>query len=142
MKISDTIFYVGVNDHDIDLFEGQYEVKNGMAYNSYLIRDEKTAILDTVDARFTQEWLQQVKENMGTQQPDYLIIQHMEPDHSAGIAAFLEVYPETVIVSSAPAFTMMKQFFGDSFTPKQMIIKDGDTLSLGVHNLTDRKSVV
>lgn len=136
MKISDTIFYVGVNDHDIDLFEGQYEVKNGMAYNSYLVRDEKTAILDTVDARFTQEWLQQVKENMGTQQPDYLIIQHMEPDHSAGIAAFLEVYPETVIVSSAPAFTMMKQFFGDSFTPKQMIIKDGDTLSLGVHNLT------
>ena len=136
MKISDTITYVGVNDHDIDLFEGQYKVENGMAYNSYLIQDEKATIMDTVDARFVPIWLKQIKECLGNKKPDYLIVQHMEPDHSAGIAAFLEVYPETVVVASAAAFTMMKQFFSADFSANQLIIKDVDTLSLGIHTLT------
>ena len=135
MKISKTIKYIGVNDHSIDLFEGQYKVENGMAYNSYLILDEKTAVLDTVDAHFTEEWLEHLTANLDSRQPDYLIIQHMEPDHSAGITAFIKAYPNAVIVSSAPAFPMMKQFFGTYFAYHRIIIKDGDTLSLGKHTL-------
>ena len=133
MKISKTIKYIGVNDYSIDLFEGQYKVENGMAYNSYLILDEKTAVLDTVDAHFTEEWLEHLTANLDSRQPDYLIIQHMEPDHSAGITAFIKAYPNAVIVSSAPAFPMMKQFFGTDFADHRIIIKDGDTLSLGKH---------
>ena len=135
MKISKTIKYIGVNDHSIDLFEGQYKVENGMAYNSYLILDEKTAVLDTVDAHFTEEWLEHLTANLDSRQPDYLIIQHMEPDHSAGITAFIKAYPNAVIVSSAPAFPMIKQFFGTDFADHRIIIKDGDTLSLGKHTL-------
>ena len=135
MKISKTIKYIGVNDYSIDLFEGQYKVENGMAYNSYLILDEKTAVLDTVDAHFTEEWLEHLTANLDSRQPDYLIIQHMEPDHSAGITAFIKAYPNAVIVSSAPAFPMMKQFFGTDFADHRIIIKDGDTLSLGNHTL-------
>ena len=135
MKISKAIKYIGVNDHSIDLFEGQYKVENGMAYNSYLILDEKTAVLDTVDAHFTEEWLEHLTANLDSRQPDYLIIQHMEPDHSAGITAFIKAYPNAVIVSSAPAFPMMKQFFGTDFADHRIIIKDGDTLSLGKHTL-------
>ena len=136
MYITNDIKYVGVNDHDIDLFEGQYMVENGMAYNSYMMMDEKTAVFDTVDARFGEEWLANIKAVSGLRQPDYLIIQHMEPDHSANIAKFMELYPETKIVSSAKAFVMMKQFFGTDFADRQTVVKDGDTLSLGTHTLT------
>ena len=136
MDITNDIKYVGVNDHDIDLFEGQYVVENGMAYNSYMLMDEKTAVFDTVDARFGEEWLANIKAVSGLRQPDYLIIQHMEPDHSANIAKFMEQYPETKIVSSAKAFVMMKQFFGTDFADRQTDVKDGDTLSLGTHTLT------
>lgn len=136
MDITNDIKYVGVNDHDIDLFEGQYMVENGMAYNSYMMMDEKTAVFDTVDARFGEEWLANIKAVSGLRQPDYLIIQHMEPDHSANIAKFMELYPETKIVSSAKAFVMMKQFFGTDFADRQTVVKDGDTLSLGTHTLT------
>ncbi len=136
MDITNDIKYVGVNDHDIDLFEGQYVVENGMAYNSYMMMDEKTAVFDTVDARFGEEWLANIKAVSGLRQPDYLIIQHMEPDHSANIAKFMELYPETKIVSSAKAFVMMKQFFGTDFADRQTVVKDGDTLSLGTHTLT------
>lgn len=134
MEITNTIQYVGVNDHEIDLFEGQYVVENGMAYNSYVILDEKIAVLDTVDAHFKDEWLNNVKTAVASRQPDYLIIQHMEPDHSANIAAFMDAYKETKIVASAKAFAMMAQFFGTDFKDRQVIVKDGDTL--------DRKSVV
>lgn len=136
MEITNDIKYVGVNDHDIDLFEGQYIVENGMAYNSYVIMDEKIAVFDTVDAHFTDEWMNNIKNVIGTRQPDYLIVQHMEPDHSANIANFMEAYKETKIVSSAKAFTMMKQFFGTDFADRQIVVKDGDTLSLGKHTLT------
>ena len=136
MEISNTIKYIGVNDHDISLFEGQYEVPNGMAYNSYLILDDKLAVLDTVDAHFTEEWLNNLKKLLDSRQPDYLIVQHMEPDHSAGITIFMETYPNATIISSAPAFNMMKQFFGTDFAERRSIIKDGDTLSLGKHVLT------
>ena len=136
MDITNDIKYVGVNDHDIDLFEGQYVVENGMAYNSYMLMDEKPAVFDTVDARFGEEWLANIKAVSGLRQPDYLIIQHMEPDHSANIAKFMELYPETKIVSSAKAFVMMKQFFGTDFADRQTVVKDGDTLSLGTHTLT------
>lgn len=110
MEISNTIKYVGVNDHDLDLFEGQYIVENGMAYNSYVITDDKIAVMDTVDVHFTEEWLNNVKAVIGSKQPDYLIVQHMEPDHSANIDNFLREYPEAVVVSSAPSFKMMKNF--------------------------------
>lgn len=136
MEISNTIKYIGVNDHDIDLFEGQYKVENGMAYNSYLLLDEKNAVLDTVDEHFIEEWLGNLKIVLGTRQPDYLIVQHMEPDHSAGIIAFMEAYPNATIISSAPAFNMMKQFFGTDFSQRRIIIKDNDTISLGEHSLT------
>jgi flavorubredoxin len=135
MYITDDIKYVGVNDHDLDLFEGQYVVENGMAYNSYVILDEKIAVFDTVDAHFTEEWLGNVAAVLESRTPDYLIIQHMEPDHSANITYFMEKYPETQIVASAKAFTMMKQFFGVDYADKQIVIKEGDTLSLGKHEL-------
>lgn len=136
MFITNDIKYVGVNDHDIDLFEGQYVVENGMAYNSYVIMDERIAVFDTVDARFTQEWLDNIADALGERQPDYLIIQHMEPDHSANITNFMQLYKDTKIVASAKAFTIMKQFFGTDFADRQIVVKENDTLSLGIHTLT------
>ncbi len=136
MYVSNDIKYIGVNDHDIDLFEGQYVVPNGMSYNSYAIIDEKIAIMDTVDARFTDEWLDNIKNTLGEKSPDYLVVQHMEPDHSANIVSFVNAYPEAKIVSSSKAFVMMKQFFGIDFKDKQIVVGEGDTLSLGTHNLT------
>ena len=115
MVITNDIKYVGVNDHDVDLFEGQYVVENGMAYNSYVIMDNKIAVMDTVDARFTHQWLDNIQEVLGGKKPDYLIVQHMEPDHSANIANFMKVYPDAKIVSSAKSFVMMGQFFGTEF---------------------------
>lgn len=135
MQITKDIQYIGVNDHDIDLFEGQYIVENGMAYNSYVIIDDKIAVLDTVDAHFGEEWLQNLKEVLGTRTPDYLIVQHMEPDHSANIDTFVKAYPDAVIVASAPAFNMMRQFFGTDYADRRQIIKEGDTLALGSHTL-------
>lgn len=136
MEITNDIKYVGVNDHNVDLFEGQYVVKNGMSYNSYVIMDEKIAVFDTVDAHFTHEWLDNIENTVGSRCPDYLVIQHMEPDHSANIANFMQLYKETKIVSSAKAFSMMKQFFGTDFADRQIVVKEGDTLSLGKHLLT------
>ena len=136
MKITDTIRYAGVNDHQIDLFEGQYKVPNGMAYNSYVILDEKIAVMDTVDANFTHEWLDNLDRILEGRQPDYLIVQHMEPDHSANIANFMKEYKNATIVSTAKAFTMMKQFFGTDFPERQMVVGEGDTLALGKHTLT------
>lgn len=136
MNITADIKYVGVNDHKIDLFEGQYVVENGMAYNSYVINDEKIAIFDTVDAHFTDEWLANVAEAIGEHSPDYLIVQHMEPDHSANIAVFMEKYPSTIIVASAKAFAMMKNFFGTDFADRRMVVGEGDKLPLGKHELT------
>lgn len=136
MKLTNDIFYIGVNDHEIDLFEGQYIVPNGMAYNSYVILDEKIAVLDTVDARFTTEWLTNLENALDGKAPDYLIIQHMEPDHSSNIVSFTDKYPDTILVSSEKAFVMMKQFFGVEYADKRIVIKDGDTLSLGTHTLT------
>ena len=135
MEITSDIKYVGVNDHNVDLFEGQYLVKNGMSYNSYVIMDEKIAVFDTVDAHFTHEWLDNIENIVGSRCPDYLVIQHMEPDHSANIANFMQLYKETKIVSSAKAFSMMKQFFGTDFADRQIVVKEGDTLSLGKHLL-------
>ena len=134
-NITDDIIYVGVNDHDIDLFEGQYIVPNGMAYNSYVIKDEKVAVMDSVDARFTHQWLDNIAEALGDRQPDYLIVQHMEPDHSANIASFIKAYPNAKIVGNAKTFVMISQFFGDAFEDKQVVVTDADTLSLGKHNL-------
>ena len=136
MNITNDIAYVGVNDHAVDLFEGQYVVENGMSYNSYVISDEKIAVLDTVDANFKQEWLENLKRTLGNRLPDYLIVQHMEPDHSANIASFMEAYPSAQVVSSAPAFTMMKQFFGTDYAERRIVVKENDTLSLGAHTLT------
>ena len=135
MKITNDIRYVGVNDHQIDLFEGQYVVPNGMAYNSYVILDEKVAVMDTVDRNFTHQWLDNIQNTLGSRKPDYLVIQHMEPDHSANIANFLKVYPEATVVSSAKAFTMMKQFFGDDFADRRVVVGEGSTLALGKHTL-------
>jgi len=136
MTITNDIRYVGVNDHAVDLFEGQYVVPNGMSYNSYVILDEKTAVMDTVDARFTHEWLDNIQNTLGGKAPDYLIIQHMEPDHSANIANFMKVYETTTIVSSDKAFRMMDQFFGTSYEDRRIVVGEGGTLSLGKHNLT------
>ena len=136
MIITNSIKYIGVNDRDIDLFEGQYTVPNGMAYNSYAIIDEKIAIMDTVDARFTHQWLDNIENTLGGRKPDYLVVQHMEPDHSANIFNFAKAYPEAKIVSSAKAFTMMKNFFGTDFAEKQIVVSEGSTLSLGEHELT------
>ncbi len=135
MFITKDIRYVGVNDHQIDLFEGQYIVPNGMAYNSYVILDEKIAVMDTVDANFTHEWLDNLQNVLEGRKPDYLIVQHMEPDHSANIANFIKTYPDAKIVSSAKAFAMMKNFFNNDFAERQIIVGEGDTLSLGKHNL-------
>ena len=136
MFITDDIKYIGVNDHEIDLFEGQYIVPNGMAYNSYVILDEKIAVLDSVDANFTKEWMSNLKEALNGRTPDYFIVQHMEPDHSANIANFMQEYADVKIVASAKAFVMMKQFFGTDFPEQQMVVKEGDKLSLGKHELT------
>ena len=135
MFITNDVKYIGVNDHKIDLFEGQYDVPNGMAYNSYVILDEKVAIIDTVDANFTHEWLDNIQNTVGSRKIDYLIIQHMEPDHSANIANFMRAYPDTTIVSSQKAFVMMKNFFGTDFSERQIVVGEGDTLSLGKHTL-------
>lgn len=136
MVITNDIKYVGVNDHDVDLFEGQYKVPNGMAYNSYVILDEKIAVFDTVDAHFTSQWLSNIRDVIGCKAPDYLIVQHMEPDHSANIANFMQLYPTVKIVASAKAFAMMKQFFGTDFADRQIAVKENDTLCLGKHTLT------
>ena len=136
MYISETIKYIGVNDRKIDLFEGQYIVPNGMSYNSYAIMDDMIAIMDTVDVNFTHEWLDNIQNTLGDRKPNFLIIQHMEPDHSANIDNFLKVYPDTVVVASAKAFAMMKNFFGKDFTENGMIVGEGDTLCLGKHTLT------
>ena len=136
MKITNDIKYVGVNDHDIDLFEGQYTVPLGMAYNSYAIVDEKIAVMDSVDLRFADEWIENIKREIGNRLPDYLVIQHMEPDHSSSIMRFVEAFPTATLVSSAKAFAMMKNFFGTDFTDNRIVVGEGDALSLGKHNLT------
>ena len=136
MKITDSVFYVGVNDHDIDLFEGQYPVPNGMAYNSYAIVDEKIAIMDSVEAGFLHQWLDNIDTALEGKSPDYLIVQHMEPDHSANIDNFMKAYPEAKIVSSARAFMMMRGFFGTDYPDRQVVVGEGDTLSLGKRTLT------
>ena len=136
MNITNDIRYIGVNDHNIDLFEGQYIVPNGMAYNSYAIIDEKIAIMDSVDANFKDEWLSNIEAVLDGRKPDYLVVQHMEPDHSANVLSFAEKYPEATIVSSAKAFTMMKNFFGTDFSDRRIVVGENDTLSLGKHNLT------
>lgn len=134
--VTNNIKYVGVNDRDIDLFEGQYIVENGMAYNSYVILDKKIAVMDSVDANFKDEWLDNLADVLGDKTPDYLIVQHMEPDHSANIDAFAEKYPAAQIVASAQAFNMMKNFFGTDFSDRRIVVKEGDTLELGEHTLT------
>lgn len=136
MNITNSIHYIGVNDHKVDLFEGQYVVPNGMAYNSYAIIDEKIAIVDTVDVNFTHEWLDNIQKTLGNRTPDYLIVQHMEPDHSANIKNFAKLYPDVKIVASAKAFMMMNHFFGTDFADRQVVVGEGDTLSLGAHNLS------
>ena len=134
--VTNDIKYVGVNDRDIDLFEGQYIVENGMAYNSYVILDKKIAVMDSVDANFKDEWLDNLADVLGDKTPDYLIVQHMEPDHSANIDSFAEKYPDAQIVASAQAFNMMKNFFGTDFSDRRIVVKEGDTLELGEHTLT------
>ena len=134
--VTDTIFYVGVNDHQIDLFEGQYIVPNGMAYNSYVIMDDKIAVMDSVDINFAQEWLGNIAEVLGDRKPDYLVIQHMEPDHSASIAEFLKAYPDTAVVGNAKTFVMMQQFFGADIAPNREVVANKGTLELGIHTLT------
>lgn len=135
-NITKDIYYVGVNDHQIDLFEGQFEVELGMAYNSYVIMDEKIAVLDTIDVHFTDEWLGNLEEVLAGKTPDYLVVHHMEPDHSASIAAFAEKYPDAKIVSSMQAFRMIGQFFGTDYKERQVVVKEGDTLELGAHTLS------
>ena len=136
MQITKDIRYVGVNDHQVDLFEGQYSVPNGMAYNSYVILDEKVAVMDTVDKSFTHQWLDNLAAVLGTRKPDYLVVQHMEPDHAANIANFMKVYPETTVVSSAKAFAMMQNFFGTDYADRRVVVGEGSTLTLGKHTLT------
>ena len=135
MKISENIKYVGVNDHSIDLFEGQYVVPNGMAYNSYVIVDNMVAVMDSVDERFAEEWIANIKATLGARTPGYLVVQHMEPDHSGSIEKFVLAFPEAKIVSSAKAFVMMKNFFGTSFEDKQIVVAEGGELNLGEHKL-------
>ena len=134
--VTNDIRYIGVQDNDIDLFEGQYVVPNGMAYNSYLILDEKTAVMDTVDCRFVGQWLDKINETLNGKAPDYLVVHHMEPDHSSGIAAFLNTYPNATVVSSRMAFVMMKNYFGQDYADRRIIVSEGSTLSLGKHELT------
>lgn len=135
MKVTDSIIYVGVNDHEVDLFEGQYKVPNGMSYNSYVILDDKVVVMDTVDIHFTHTWLDNLHKTLGGRSPDYLVVQHMEPDHSANINKFMTSFPNAKIVSSRKAFDMMKNFFGTEFEDRQVVVKEGDTLSLGKHTL-------
>jgi flavorubredoxin len=135
MDITEDIRYIGVNDHEIDLFEGQYAVPNGMAYNSYVLLDEKTAVLDTVDGRFTAEWLENLSQALAGREPDYLVVHHMEPDHSGSITAFMERYPQAVLVATAKAFSIGKNFFGTDYADRRMVVGQGDTLSLGQHTL-------
>ena len=135
MMITKDILYVGVNDHQVDLFEGQYVVPNGMAYNSYVIMDDKIAVMDTVDKNFCHQWLDNIQQTLQGRKPDYLIVQHMEPDHSANVATFLKVYPEAVVVSSSKAFAMMKNFFGEDYADRRIVVGEGDTLNLGTHTL-------
>ena len=136
MDITGDIKYVGVNDHEIDLYEGQYKVPNGMAYNSYAIIDGKIAVMDAVDARFGRQWLENIESALGGHKPDYLVVQHMEPDHSANIGTFMDAYPEATIVSSRQAFAMMKNFFGREWEDRRIVVKEGDTLELGRHTLS------
>lgn len=136
MFVTNDIKYVGVNDHDIDLFEGMYAVPDGMSYNSYVVCDEKTAVMDAVDVNFVEEWINNVKSALNGKKPDYLIVQHMEPDHSAGIAEFLKVFPETTVVGNAKTFVMAEEYFGKDFCNNRLVVKDGDSLSLGKHDLT------
>ena len=136
MRIADGIHYIGVNDHELDLFEGQYVVPNGMAYNSYVIIDEKVAVMDSVEAHFGDEWLGKLEAVLGGRTPDYLIVQHMEPDHSANIATFMDRYPEATVVGTAGAFNMMLNYFGTKFEGRNVVVKDGGTLSLGARELT------
>ena len=136
MTITKDIRYIGVNDHQVDLFEGQYVVPNGMAYNSYVILDEKVAVMDTVDQHFGDEWLANLRAELGERKPDFLVVQHMEPDHSANIDVFMNAYPEATVVSSAKAFAMMKQFFGTDYADRRIVVGEGDTLNLGKHVLT------
>lgn len=135
MKVTDSIKYVGVNDFEIDLFEGQYVVPNGMSYNSYVILDEKTAVMDTVDKRFTHAWLANIEDVLAGKNPDYLVVHHMEPDHSASITAFKEKYPSSAVVSSAKAFEMMKNFYGNDYAGNRVVVKEGDVVDLGTHKL-------
>jgi flavorubredoxin len=135
-KITNDIYYIGVNDHELDLFEGQYDVPKGMAYNSYIIVDDKTAVFDTVDGNFTEQWLGNIAEVLGDRKPDYLIVQHMEPDHSANIKSFLEKYPETAVVGNAKTFTMIENFFEGLTIANKLEVKEGDKLSLGKHELS------
>ena len=135
MFIADEIEYVGVNDHRVDLFEGQYKVPHGMSYNSYVVKDEKIAVMDTVDAHFAGEWLENLQRVLGGRQPDYLVVQHMEPDHSANVAVFMETYPSAQIVASAKAFAMMGQFFGTQYEDRRLVVGEGDTLALGARTL-------
>ena len=136
MKITNDIRYVGVNDHQVDLFEGQYVVPNGMAYNSYVILDDKIAVMDTVDQNFGKQWLENIEKVLEDRKPDYLIVQHMEPDHSANVDVFLQAYPNATVVASKQAFVMMKQFFGTDYAERRIVVGEGDTLTLGRHTLT------
>lgn len=135
MKVTEETVYVGVNDHEVDLFEGQYAVPAGMAYNSYVICDEKTAVMDSVDTHFAEEWLNHIDQTLGGKAPDYIVIQHMEPDHSGSLVAFAKKYPQTTIVTSAKALVMMQQFFGEDFSGRSLVVKEKDTLTLGRHTL-------
>ena len=135
MKVTEEIVYVGVNDHELDLFEGQYAVPAGMAYNSYVICDEKTAVMDSVDTHFAEEWLNHIDQTLGGKASDYIVIQHMEPDHSGSLVAFAKKYPQTTIVTSAKALVMMQQFFGEDFSGRSLVVKEKDTLALGRHTL-------
>ncbi|MBP3469932.1 MAG: MBL fold metallo-hydrolase [Lachnospiraceae bacterium] len=135
-ELTNEVMYIGVNDHQVDLFEGQYIVPNGMAYNSYAILDEKIAVMDTVDANFAEEWLGNLKEALNGRRPDYLIVQHMEPDHSASIKVFMNTYPETTIVATAKAFEMMNNFYGSMYEDRRSIAAEGTVLELGKHQLT------
>ena len=134
-NITKDIYYVGVNDHQVDLFEGQYVVPLGMAYNSYVIMDELVVVMDTVDQHFTDEWLANIKSVLGSRKPDYLVVQHMEPDHSANIVNFLKVYPDAKVVGNAKTFKMMEQFFHEEI-PNRVVVSDGDSLNIGDHTLT------
>lgn len=136
MIVSGDIRYIGVNDHKVDLFEGQYHVPNGMAYNSYVIMDEKIAVMDTVDQNYGDEWLEKLDQELAGRKPDYLVVQHMEPDHSANVAGFMEKYPEAVVAASRMAFTMMKGFFGTDYADRRIVLGEGDSLKLGKHCLT------